>query len=188
MWRRLAAALALLLGAGCTGQAQPTTKKANVARHAHWNPKAPVGERVTVDNSVWRQLLTGEQFRVLRTQGTERAFSGALWAHKKDGVYLCAACGAPLYDSKTKFKSGTGWPSFYEAVDPKRVATTTDSSFGMTRVEVHCARCGGHLGHIFPDGPKPTGQRHCINSASLEFEARVSMEPPPAKKAPAKAP
>lgn len=186
MWRRLAAALAVLVGAGCTGQAQPAPKKPG-ARHAHWNPEAPVGERVEVDDSVWKQLLTGEQFRVLRTEGTERAFTGALWAHKEDGVYLCAACGAPLYDSKTKFKSGTGWPSFFQPVDPKRVATTTDSSFGMTRVEVHCARCGGHLGHIFPDGPEPTGQRHCINSASLEFSARASPKAP-GKSPPAKAP
>ncbi len=180
MRNRLTAALALLLGS-CSGSAQSAEPRSG-ERHAHWNPTAATAERITVDQATWKKLLTSEQFRVLRKEGTERAFSGALWANKKDGTYRCAACGNPLFDSQTKFKSGTGWPSFWQALDPKRVGTTTDSKLGMTRTEVHCARCGGHLGHIFNDGPQPTGQRFCINSASLEFEDRVAPAKPPAAK------
>lgn len=116
----------------------------------------------------WRERLTDEEFEVLRQEGTERAFSGDLYDHHAEGTYVCAGCGQPLYRSATKFDSGTGWPSFYEAIDGK-VATEVDRTLGMTRTEVHCSRCGGHLGHIFPDGPEPTGMRHCINSVSLDF-------------------
>ena len=116
----------------------------------------------------WRQALTPEQFRVLREHGTERAGSSRLNYEKGDGMFHCAGCGQPLFKSETKFESGTGWPSFWAPLEGA-VATTADRSYGMTRVEVHCARCGGHLGHVFPDGPRPTGQRYCMNGVALSF-------------------
>ena len=116
----------------------------------------------------WKETLTPEQFRVLRKHGTERAGTSPLDKNYDDGTYVCAACGQPLFTSGTKFNSGTGWPSFYKPLEGA-IATTTDRSLFMTRTEVHCSRCGGHLGHVFNDGPKPTGQRYCMNGVSLEF-------------------
>ena len=118
----------------------------------------------------WRARLTDEQYRILREHGTERAFTGALWNHKGDGVYRCAACETPLFSSATKYESGSGWPSFWDALDPDAVELHDDDSLGMRRIEVRCATCGGHLGHVFDDGPQPTGQRFCINSAALAFD------------------
>ena len=118
----------------------------------------------------WRQRLTPEQYHILREKGTERAFTGALVNNHADGIYHCAACNAPLFKSGTKFESGSGWPSFFEPISPGAVELHDDTTHGMRRVEVTCATCGSHLGHVFPDGPNPTGQRFCINSASLGFE------------------
>ena len=120
-------------------------------------------------SDAWRQDLTPEQYRVLREHGTERPGTSPLLAEKRLGLFHCAGCGQPLYRSETKFESGSGWPSFWEPL-PGAVETSTDQSHGMTRVEVHCSKCGGHLGHVFEDGPKPTGLRHCINGAALSFE------------------
>jgi peptide-methionine (R)-S-oxide reductase len=126
-----------------------------------------MSEKVKKSEAEWRAVLNPEQFRVLREKGTERAFTGAFHDSHDPGTYLCAGCGNQLFSSETKYDSGSGWPSFYQPIDATRVETETDSGHGMVRTEVHCAKCGGHLGHVFPDGPQPTGLRYCINSASL---------------------
>src|SRR5947209_18186272 len=120
----------------------------------------------------WRQSLTPDQFHVLREHGTEARGSSPLDREKRPGTFRCAGCGEPLFDSDTKFESGTGWPSFFAPSDADAVATTVDRSYGMTRTEVHCRKCGGHLGHVFPDGPQPTGLRYCMNGAALTFEPK----------------
>ena len=120
----------------------------------------------------WRRELSPEQFRVLRGHGTERPGSSPLNAEKRPGTFLCAGCGKELFDAAAKYESGTGWPSFWAPIGEGAVGTQTDRSLFMTRTEVHCARCGGHLGHVFPDGPKPTGQRYCMNGAAMRFELK----------------
>jgi peptide-methionine (R)-S-oxide reductase len=132
--------------------------------------RAGTARKVELSEAEWRTRLTPEQFHVLREKGTERAFTGALVNNHADGMYHCAACNAALFKSDTKFDSGSGWPSFFEPASPNAVELHEDSTHGMRRVEVTCATCGSHLGHVFPDGPNPTGERYCINSASLGFE------------------
>ena len=137
-------------------------------------PKPDKNNKVIKTDKEWKQLLTDEEYQVLREQGTERPFTGDLHDNHKEGTYICAACGLDLFSSKHKFESGTGWPSFWQPINDTNVAETMDKSHGMTRSEVHCARCGGHLGHVFEDGPKPTGLRYCINSVSMDFRADTS--------------
>jgi peptide-methionine (R)-S-oxide reductase len=133
-------------------------------------PKRAAIEKIVKTDADWKRSLTPEQYRVLRQKGTEPAFTGRYWNNHARGVYVCAACGLELFDSSTKFDSGTGWPSFWTPIAKDHVEERSDSSLGMVRTEVECARCGGHLGHLFDDGPKPTGLRYCINSASLAFD------------------
>ncbi len=129
-------------------------------------------EKIAKTDAEWRDQLTPEQFQVLRLKGTERAFTGKFWNTKTPGTYLCAACGQELFSADVKFDSGSGWPSFTQPIDAARVEEHVDRSHGMARTEVTCGRCGSHLGHVFPDGPAPTGLRYCINSVSLELEPK----------------
>lgn len=129
-----------------------------------------MAQKIEKTEEEWRGVLTPEQYHVLREKGTERPFTGEYWNHKEKGVYACAACGETLFDSSAKFDAHCGWPSFYQSLDRGKIAEHLDTSHGMTRIEVTCANCGGHLGHVFPDGPQPTGLRYCINSVSIKFD------------------
>ncbi len=127
-------------------------------------------EKIQKSDAEWQKQLTPEQFHIARKKGTEQAFSGEYWNEHRAGTYACRCCGEPLFDAQTKYESGSGWPSFYAPLNGQAVATHDDSSYGMKRTEVVCAKCDAHLGHLFPDGPRPTGQRYCMNSASLKLE------------------
>jgi peptide-methionine (R)-S-oxide reductase len=129
-----------------------------------------MSEKIERSDEEWRKLLSSEEYQVLRRKGTERAFTGRYWQTKEPGTYVCAACGNALFSSETKYESGSGWPSFYAPLEDEAVTTETDYSHGMVRTEAMCARCGSHLGHVFEDGPAPTGLRFCMNSASLKLE------------------
>jgi len=144
-----------------------------LARHLAGAPDAAAAERFLINKTAaeWKQILTPEQYAVLREHGTERAGSSPLDHEKRTGIFLCAACGQPLFSSAAKFDSGTGWPSFYEPL-PGGIGTSTDFKLIYPRTEVHCARCGGHLGHVFNDGPPPTGKRYCMNGIAMRFEPR----------------
>jgi len=143
---------------------------------AHRTGGTTVADRIEKTEGEWRDELGDEAYRVLREKGTERAFTGIYHDEKRAGVYRCKGCGATLFSSDTKFDSGTGWPSFYEPMETDNVRTETDRSHGMVRTEVTCASCGGHLGHVFPDGPGPTGMRYCINSCALDLDTAAAKD------------
>lgn len=160
--------------AGCNSATSPTTQTAATTTNASaTTTKLNMTPQISKTDEEWKKELTPEQYAVLRQKGTERAFTGKYWNTKDKGTYRCAGCGEVLFESDTKYDSGCGWPSFYAPADSKVVAETEDNSHFMTRTEVLCSKCGGHLGHVFNDGPNPTGLRYCINSASLKFEGKT---------------
>ncbi|MDX1476825.1 MAG: peptide-methionine (R)-S-oxide reductase MsrB [Saprospiraceae bacterium] len=167
---RTAIFLISILFATIAGACQAQDRHASDEAAFFVNERGDTIQRIFKSPDEWASELDEFAYYVLREQGTERAFSGALWDNKEKGTYLCAACGLALFASETKFRSGTGWPSFYAPLDATHVDRERDVSHGMIRTEVHCNRCGGHLGHVFNDGPQPTGLRYCINSVSLKFE------------------
>lgn len=166
-------AIALFTFISCS-QSQTTAKTNISSESASYNPAEVFdGNKILRTDAEWKSILTDLQYYVSRQQGTERAYTDAYWNSKEDGIYFCIACQLPLFSSETKFDSGTGWPSFYQPINEKNVETTVDYAIGYARTEVHCARCNGHLGHIFDDAPdQPTGLRYCINGAVLYFEKK----------------
>lgn len=168
----------LLLAAGCAphfafNASAPNATPSQASKGTH----AVNTETIHKTDAEWKAELTPEQYRILREKGTERPFTGKFWNTEDKGTYSCAACGQELFQSDTKFEAGCGWPSFWGAIDKTKITTEEDYSFGMRRTEVMCSRCGGHLGHLFNDGPAPTGNRFCINSGSLKFTPAASTAP-----------
>ncbi len=163
--------LVLFLAAGLLTVAAKEKSKKNAKKK-----ETPMEDKVVKTDAEWKKNLTPEQYEILRKKGTEKPFTGKYWKSHEKGTYVCAACGFKLFVSDDKFDSGCGWPSFSKPANDKAVASQVDSSFGMNRTEVMCPRCGGHLGHVFEDGPKPTGLRYCINSASIEFKTEDSSK------------
>ncbi|MDQ3258301.1 MAG: peptide-methionine (R)-S-oxide reductase MsrB [Acidobacteriota bacterium] len=155
-------------------EADVSTSAAKDKKDSSQQRGANMEEKVVKSEEEWRAEMTPQQFQVMREKGTERAFSGEYNASKKQGVYVCAACGNPLFSSDTKFESGTGWPSFYQPVSERSLDEHVDRAYGMTRTEVVCERCGSHLGHVFDDGPRPTGLRYCMNSVALKLNENNS--------------
>ena len=179
-------ALSLCVLASCGGSTQVTSTTVDQTNRASvvpdtvtfkYDPPAEEGVVIPIDkpDDYWAGILSPKAYNVLREDGTERSFTSPLNEEKRAGVFTCAGCGLPLFSSETKFKSGTGWPSFYQPIHPNYIKQDEDYRYGMARVEVSCARCGGHQGHVFPDGPEPTGLRYCINGVSLNFAPAAEL-------------
>ena len=178
LWKIIACSLTLASFSACAEPAGARDTESRKDIQVVTQPqRTDDGKIVPVEKTdeQWKAELSPKEYEILREHGTERAFNGRYNDNKEDGVYVCAGCGLTLFDSQTKFNSGTGWPSFYQPIDKDFVADIEDNSYGMRRVENRCARCGGHLGHVFPDGPKPTGMRYCINGYALRFVDRDQL-------------
>ena len=159
-----------MLSLSCSAQESTTGGTENIKIYDASTEEVITVDKINKSDEEWKQELTPEEYNILRKKGTERAFTGKYYHNKVEGTYLCKACGTALYTSDTKYDSGSGWPSFYDIIDKHNVEMEEDHSLGMARTEIKCARCGSHLGHVFDDGPNPTGLRYCVNSASLEFK------------------